>query len=427
MIRNTPSGSARCAVALLCALLELVFVDAYAADDAPVTAYENGKWWDGETFKQGTRYIKAGTFVAASVAAPNRTISLLSAFIVPPLADAHNHMVGAPPSVNAAAEAAGVFYLINPNVLASEAPPIGAALSGSMDIDAVLAMGGITAPGGHPEKLYVDTLGKYVYPDKKPGDFVGDAFHYVTGKEEIDPVLDRLIAQGAQFVKIYLLFSEEFEQRKDDPAYRGYKGLNPKMVPAIVAAAHKRHLRVAAHIETAADFRAAVAAGVDECAHMPGYFVQNEPLSKYEITNRDAKSAARAHVVVVATASYALYGDKDRLALVQAMQRKNLHKLRAAGVPILIGTDGKPDAALAEAHYLIDLGVFTERQALNSLAVDTPRFILPARKIGALRVGYEASFLVLNADPSVDFDALTHIKLRVKQGESISPRMPPRK
>src|ERR1700744_1176918 len=113
MIRNTPSGSARCAVALLWALLELVFVDAYAVDDAPVTAYENGKGWDGETFKQVTRYIKGGAFVAASVAAPNRTIDLLGAFIVPPLADAHNHMVGSPASVNGRPEAAGVVYLLN--------------------------------------------------------------------------------------------------------------------------------------------------------------------------------------------------------------------------------------------------------------------------------------------------------------------------
>lgn len=46
----------------------------------------------------------------------------------------------------------------------------------------------------------------------------------------------------------------------------------------------------------------------------------------------------------------------------------------------------------------------------------TPRAIFPGRIIGALRPGYEASFLVLAGDPLTDFGNTTHILLRVKQG-----------
>jgi len=399
--------------------LMIAYAQIGMASDAPVIAYENGKWWNGDSFEPGTHYVENGVFAKAPVGALNRRVDLRAAFVVPAFADAHNHMAGSPSEVNATAEAAGVFYLMNPNVLASSAAAIRAALSGSSDIDAVLSMGGITAPGGHPEKLYVDILGKYVYPTMKPSDFVGDAFHYVTEASDIDPVLDRLIAQHAQFAKIFLLFSEEFKKRQNDPAYRGQKGLDPKLVPAIVAAAHRRHLRVAAHIETASDFRTIVAAGVDEAAHMPGYFAQSGTMSAYEITDADARAAARAHIVVVATASYALFGDKARLPMVQAMQRANLQKLKAAGVPLLIGTDGKPDAAIGEARYLIDLGIFTPKQALRSLTFDTPRYVFPGRRIGAFELGDEASFLALNGDPTVDFNAVTRIGLRVKQGVEI--------
>jgi imidazolonepropionase-like amidohydrolase len=397
-------------------LMMVICTQAGIANDAPVVAYENGKWWNGNLFESGTRYVENGVFAKKPVGLPNRTIDLRGAFVVPPFADAHNHMAGSPSEVNSAAEAAGVLYLMNPNVLASSAAAIRAELSAPSHVDAVLAMGGITAPGGHPEKLYVDILGKYVYPNMKPSDFVGDAFHYVTQASDIDPVLDRLVAQHAQFVKIFLLFSEEFYLRKNDPAYRGMRGLDPKLVPAIVRAAHKRRLRVAAHIETAADFRVIVAAGVDEAAHMPGYFAQSGPISAYEITDTDARTAAKAQIVVVATASYAMHGDNSRLPMVQAMQRANLQKLQAAGVPLLIGTDGKADAAISEARYLVDLGVFTPKRALQSLAFDTPRYILPSRNVGAFKLGYEASFIALSGDPTVDFNAITHIGLRVKRG-----------
>jgi imidazolonepropionase-like amidohydrolase len=405
--------------ALAIALMIVTCTQDGEATTAPVIAYENGKWWNGNVFEPGTRYVENGVFAEKLAGLPDRRIDLRGAFVVPPFADAHNHMAGSPSEVNASAEAAGVFYLMNPNVLASSAAAIRAALLAPSSIDAILGMGGITAPGGHPEKLYIETLSKYVYPNIKSRDFVGDAFHYVAQTSDIDPVLDRLVAQHAQFVKIFLLFSEEFDRRKNDAANRGQRGLDPKFVPAIARAAHKRGLRVAAHIETAADFRVIVAAGVDEAAHMPGYFAQSGPISAYEITDADARAAAKAHIVVVATASYAVYGDKSRLPMVQAMQGANLRKLQAAGVRLLIGTDGKPDAAISEARYLIDLGVFTPKQALKSLAFDTPRYILPGRRVGALEVGYEASFLALAADPTVDFNAVTHIGLRVKRGTEL--------
>jgi imidazolonepropionase-like amidohydrolase len=260
-----------------------------------------------------------------------------------------------------------------------------------------------------------------------PGDFLGDAFHYVTSTADIAPVLDRLVSQHAQFVKIMLLYSEEYDRRKDDPAYRGQRGLNPALVAPLVAAAHARGLRVAAHIETAADFRAIVRAGVDEAAHMPGYYGAKGSLAAYRITAADAQAAKRAHIVVVPTASLALTSHRDdpaRLAVVEAMQRANLLALKHAGVPLLIGTDQQPGDAPDEAAYLITIGVLTPREALDALTEATPRYIFPGRRIGRLAPGYEASFLALAGDPTRDFAASQEILRRVKQGFEI-PDPPP--
>lgn len=380
--------------------------------------YTHAGWWDGHHFIDGQRYVRDGIFVAKPASLPDQVVDLRGEFIVPPFGDAHNHMVGKPEEFNRAALNAGIFYFMNPNIMASEAPALRAYLSQPDRIEAKLSMGGITTPGGHPEKLYQDTLIKYVYTNMKPEQMIGDAFHYVTRVEDIDPVLNRLVAQQAEFVKIMVLHSEEFEKRKDDPAYRGSKGLDPKLVPAIVAAAHKRGLRVAAHIETAADFRTIVAAGVDESAHMPGYVALEDPIDKYRITDDDAAAAAKAHIVVVTTAAIGGFtrDPESRLLPVQAMQAANLRKLRRASVPLLIGTDGKVDGAITEAQYLVNLGVLDAAGVLRMLSTDTPRYIFPGRKIGALVPGYEASFVALTADPSKDVNNLKSVDGYVKQG-----------
>lgn len=415
------NNSASILVLAVCGLL--FGITSLAAVPSDVTAYIHGQWWDGQRFEPGDRYVQDGLFVSKPAASPARSVDLHGDYAVPPFGDAHNHMPGSPAAFNSAALDAGVFYFMNPNIMASVVPGTRAYLAAPGRIDAKFAIGGITAPGGHPEKLYQDILTKYVYTDMKPEQMVGDAFNYVTKAADIDPVMDKLVAEHTDFVKIFLLYSEDFAKRKDDPAVRGDKGLDPALVPAIVAAAHKRGLKVAAHIETAADFRVAVAAGVDEAAHMPGYVALEDPVSKYAITDADAAAAAKAHITVVTT-SWLGGNTRDpakRLPEVQAMQRANLQRLQAAGVPLILGTDGDAGGVVKEAQYLVDLGVLDAPTALRLLCVDTPRFIFPERKLGVLEPGYEASFLALSADPTRDIGNVHKIDLREKQGLVLKP------
>src|SRR5438045_6715631 len=73
----------------------------------------------------------------------------------------------------------------------------------------------------------------------------------------------------------------------------------------IVAKAHASNLRVSTHIESAADFHTALLAGVDEINHMPGFRYRDDvkphQLSEFEITDSDAKRAAKQGTVVVTT------------------------------------------------------------------------------------------------------------------------------
>lgn len=82
----------------------------------------------------------------------------------------------------------------------------------------------------------------------------------------------------------------------------------------------------------------------------------------------------------------------------------------------MIGSDEYRHTSREEALYIAGLGVFTPLEMLHKWSEETPRAIFPGRKIGRLQEGYEASFLVLEKDPSTDFQNTTQIHMRVKQG-----------
>ncbi len=51
----------------------------------------------------------------------------------------------------------------------------------------------------------------------------------------------------------------------------------------------------------------------------------------------------------------------------------------------------------------------------------TAQAIFPQRKIGALREGYEASFLALAGNPLEDWQDVGKVKVRFKQGLFLEP------
>lgn len=387
-----------------------------AASDGPVRCYENGQWWTGRGFRAGSRCVHNGMFVRRSGHGITERIDLQGRFVTPPFADAHQHVTG--PRTNEGFLSFGVFYVANPNVIVLTADE--RQWDARPDtMDTIYSMGGITAPGGHPEKLYVEILRQYVYTDWPRERFYGDAFHLVSRPDQVEPTVALLQSQGADFIKIYLLHSDDFERRRDDPAFYGDKGLDPALVPLIVRAAHARQLRVWAHIENAADFRVLIRSGVDQCAHMPGYSCSQEPLAQYAISDEDATAAHRAGLSVVTTALAGVQ-EAERTPQQREIQRANLLRLKAAGVPLYLGSDGgEHESVLKEARYLVNLGVFTPAEALQRLSHDTPRMIFPRRRIGVLAPGYEASFVTMSANPLEDISAILSLQDRVKQGINV--------
>lgn len=393
------------------------------AADEPVIRLANAHWWAGDRFVSGERYLKGGIFVRRTRA--DRTVDLGGAWVTPPFGEAHNHNLDAPAQARAVSDiylSHGIFYVKNPNSRFANTPATRALLGKQDTVDAVFAMGGITAPGGHPIRLY-GFLSRWSGPPRDGETFEGDAFHLVRTEADIAAVLDTLQSHGADFIKTYLLHSERFEARREQKNFYGQTGLDPKLYPLVVKAAHARGLSVSVHIESAADFRVAVAAGVDEINHLPGYMWDREDtVEAYRLTPADAKAAARAGVVVVSTTVVTdqINQPAARKAEIRALQATNLKTLAAAGVKIAIGSDSYMATARAEAMNLIAIGAFDGPTVLG-LWIDTaPATIFPGRRIGCLKVGCEADFLVLGANPLADFSATATIRQAWKDGARLT-------
>lgn len=387
-------------------------------------AYKNGLWFTGTAFEPRTMYVARGRFIARPDHVES-VVDLEGGYVVAPFGEAHNHNVEPSGRVDALLRRyllSGVFYVQNPNCLPRTRAELDARVNQTSAPDVTFANGGLTGPGGHPVELVRRNLARGVW---SPEDGEGAFLFSVADAPALDQAWLALLASRPDFVKAYLLYSEEYGERLADPATVGWRGLDPAVVPEVVRRARTVGLRVVAHVESAADFHVAVAAGVDQVAHLPGFRGNPDTAlpdpSRYQIREADARLAASKRIVVVTTvAGLARYADqRGDIALREVADKlnaDNLAMLRRHGVPVAIGSDDYGDTSVGEALYLHELGVFGADELLRIWTDATPRAIFPTRQLGRLEPGYEASFLSLAGDPLGDFASVTRIRLRVKQG-----------
>ncbi len=410
-------------------------------------AFVNGRWFDGAGFQPDTWYSVGGLLTKQPPQGNVATVDLSGLFIVPPFGEAHNHNVEGPWNVQAVTQRYlqdGVFYVKNPNDVRDFALQIRPLINVPSSIDATFAHAGLTGRGGHPVALYEDVLrvGRYepaVGPIER-GWFENRSYVVVDTDADVESKWPIITNGHPDFLKVYLVHSEDDAGSADAQPGHHRLGLHPALVPGIVARAHAAGLQVTAHVETAADFRQAVRAGVDELAHVPGWLVQGEDDAvRARLTEEDARLAAAYKVRVVTTSvagqampsigghhqhgRQAEHGsdaqhNSSAAEPVGHVLRDNLQLLQRVGVTLLIGSD-HAETSLAEVLHLRTLHLFDIRALLKMWCEATPAAIFPGRRIAKFAEGYEASFLALAGNPLEDFDQVRGIRLRFKQGVAL--------
>lgn len=347
--------------------------------------------WTGTGFVSRDVHVDGGRFVAAAPAgAP--AFPAQWTYLIPPLVDTHNHGLDEPAGPNdpmhAAALNLGIFYALNPNNIRRDTP---GAPFGPDQVEAIYAGGGLTGPGGHPRPLYEMLAGMARMRGVDMGTLPGRAFHEVSNEAEVRAAVERVQAQGASVVKLYLLNHES-------PAS---KGLNAALFRAAVAHAVRRGLRPIVHIESRRDFRlAADTSGVAAIVHIPGIWPRGNEDALFLLTPEDAAAAARNKVSVSTTISVgfnALTG--EALARAQRITGHNLRLLRDAGVNLTAGADRPGASAIEELNLLRGTTLFDGTQLLNIATRNGLKALFPNRRIGTFEPGAEASFLLMFADP----------------------------
>lgn len=296
--------------------------------------------------------IDAGRIVAVGrvEAAGVPVVDVAGRTLAPAFIDSHVHLAYLPVAAElAAGGVAGAVDLASPiEFLAESHAPLRIVAAGPM----------VTAEDGYP----LESWGRDGY-----GLACADRAAAVAAVE-------RLAGLGAGVIKLPVTGSPVLS----DDALRG-----------AVERAHALGLPVASHALGDAEARRAAAVGVDVLAHTPV-----EPLT-------DMTVDAWQDRVVVSTLG-AFGGDTATVA--------NLARLRARGATVLYGTDlGNTRTAAIDPREL-DL---LEQAGLDGAAILEAGTAAPAAfwgltDLGAIAVGKAASLLVLDADPTVDPDTLSH-------------------
>lgn len=394
--------------------------------DAPSFELRGGRWFDGKGFRAAHWYVVGGKFTARRPARVDAVIDLGSRYVLPPLAEAHNHNMQNSWGAETFAQdylKRGIFYSAQLAANPEEIAPFRGLLTNPGAVDVLFAAVTISASDGHPLGLALDSA-KAAGMDLKAEDVRDHAFFAIDSKADLEAKWPRMAASGTKLVKVILVESELYQQHHNNPAFFGVNGIDPALLPEIVARAHAMGARVAVHTDTAHDAEVAVNAGADIIAHLPGYRIDSPlTIADYRLSDATIATAAKRGTLWIGTVAASKYYDAkhpDHAAEVQANYRDNLLRLRRAGVPFLTGSDLFDGSVIDELDAVDALQAMPRAELLDDATRVTPLALFPGRQIGCLCEGAEASLIALDANPLDRLGALRHIALAMKQGELLA-------
>ena len=226
--------------------------------------------------------------------------------------------------------------------------------------------------------------------------------HWVTTAAEARAAVREEAAKKVDLVKIWV-----------DDRMGMVKKLSPELYSAVIDEAHKNNLRAIAHIYTLEDHKGVLRAGVDALAHgVRDKDIDDEYLAivkqhpnlvlgpnmpergvRTDLTwLRESMPAADWQKLEAANTNKA---DANAFWSIQA---RNLAKMNAAGVKIVVGTDGNtPYAPHIEMEDMVAAGM-TPMQVITAATRNGAQF-LRLNDVGTIEANKSADFLVLDANP----------------------------
>jgi imidazolonepropionase-like amidohydrolase len=211
------------------------------------------------------------------------------------------------------------------------------------------------------------------------------------------------------------------------------KKLAPELYNAVIDEAHKQGLRVIAHVYTLEDAKATLRAGLDAFAHgirdkdvdeefialvkqrpnlVIGPNMPDRGVAASIDWLRTALPAAEFEAVQKANTN------RPEAQAFWSIQARNLAKMNAAGVRVVVGTDGNtPYAPHVEMADMVAAGM-TPAQVIVAATSSGAQF-LKMTDTGAIDTNKSADFIVLDANPLTDITNTRRIAAVYLRGAAV--------
>ena len=383
----------------------------------PATVYEGARLivGDGRVIENGSLVVSGERLVQAGAAAEVRApegatrVNLAGKTVMPMIIDTHVHLSDNRDGVVRDLRARAYYG-------------VSAALSLGTDGYALLDLRNQAIPGAARflsagRGITMQEPGRTTVP------------YWVNTPADGRKAVEELAAHKVDIVKIWV-----------DTRDGKYKKLTPEIYGAIIDEAHKRGLRVTAHLFDLEDAKGLLRAGVDALAHgVRDRDIDDELLAMFKqrpnlvltpnLPDRGVKvdlgwlkpSLAPAQLAALEAANT----DRKIAQDFFGIQARNLARLNAAGVRITLGTDGnRPWGPHDEMQDMVAAGM-TPMQVIVAATRNSAEFLRLA-DTGTLQAGKSADFIVLDANPLDDIGHPRRISAVVLRGAAVDRSQPVR-
>ncbi|HKA45327.1 MAG TPA: amidohydrolase family protein [Burkholderiales bacterium] len=253
--------------------------------------------------------------------------------------------------------------------------------------------------------------------------------YWITSAAEGRKAVEELAAHKVDIVKIWV-----------DSRDGKYQKLAPEIYGAIIDEAHKRGLRVTAHLFDLEDAKGLIRAGVDALAHgVRDKDIDDELVAMFKqrpnliltpnLPDRGVKvdmSWLREGLAPGELAKLeAANTDRPEAQAFFGIQARNLARLNAAGARIVLGTDGNRSWAAHEEMQDMVLAGMTPMQVIVASTRNSAEY-LRLGDAGTLQAGKSADFIVLDANPLDDITNTRRISAVILRGAAVDRAQPVR-
>jgi imidazolonepropionase-like amidohydrolase len=265
----------------------------------------------------------------------------------------------------------------------------------------------------------VIAAGYQIRPDMAPAFFedfpqLADLRTRVSGAGNVRRVVQALVSRGVDYIKF--LATERGGTPETDPRKRTF---SDDEIQALVDEARKAGLRVAAHAHGDEGALAAVKAGVNSIEH--GTFVSDETLALMQQKGTyyvPTFAAERQGPSRPEDQGNPILAERYRVARPLRIRLTKLADTR--GVPLAAGADlryATEGLSLADEALSLQNAGLPAARVLQIMTSGSATLLGVHNRTGAIKVGLEADFVILGANPLTGLDALKDIRMIVNDGK----------